>query len=148
MIQRIQTVWLICGAVCMSLMAFTPFFKDSTGQVYQLHGNIVPSGATVSNYFVHWVVAVAVVLFLGAVVLFKNRPLQLQLVRLNFLVLAGTVALSAMYLNGAQEQAGAAATVNFGMGFFFPIPALVFNWLAAKGIRADERLVKDLNRIR
>lgn len=148
MLQRVQTVWLLCGALSMAAMAFMPMLKDSAGGLYDFMGRALPARSGLNNYLLHLVALAGALVFAAAVFLFRNRPLQLRLVRFNFLLIAGSIALSAFYLNNVQQVCGTALTVNPAAGFFLPVPALVFNWLAARGIRADERRVRDLNRIR
>lgn len=148
MLQRVQTVWLLCGALSMAAMAFMPMLKDSAGGLYDFMGRSQPARSGLNNYVVHLVVLASALVFAAAVFLFRNRPLQMRLVRFNFLLVAGSIALGAFYLNNVQQVCGTALTVNPGAGFFLPVPALLFNWLAARGIRADERRVRDLNRIR
>ncbi|MFZ4786296.1 MAG: DUF4293 family protein, partial [Flavobacteriales bacterium] len=61
--------------------------------------------------------------------------------------LAISFVLMALYVNSVQT-AQSEAKFHFGMSFFLPFVALVFNWLAAKNIRKDEALVRSVDRIR
>ncbi len=120
MIQRKQTVYLLLAFVAM------------------LVGAIVPTGLPLL-----WLIAaVAALGSIGNIFLFNNRPLQAKLcVGLLVLGLAYYIAVAVMHhANGG--------TTTFTWPMALPLVAMLFWFLAYKGINADEKLVRSLDRIR
>lgn len=166
MIQRAQTVYLILAFLCMTLLLFFPVFSvevtSAESQVVLnavvdqqgVHGDNLEAGG-----FPLYIVYIGLALFSAAcILLYKNRPRQLMITRINlifhFLLVIGIYLfyyLGAGFVEeGVQQLTGEETTVIFYMeiGFFNLIPSLAFLLLAIRGIRRDENLVKSLDRIR
>jgi len=79
---------------------------------------------------------------------FKKRPLQLKLGMLNTLLLCGVLGTVFYYQNAANNIFDPEKYGQFKIGFFLPVIALVFNILANKFIRKDEKLVRSVERFR
>jgi len=79
---------------------------------------------------------------------FKKRPLQLKLGMLNTLLLCGVLGTIFYYQNTANNIFDPEKYGQFKIGFFLPVIALLFNILANKFIRKDEKLVKSVERMR
>jgi hypothetical protein len=80
--------------------------------------------------------------------LFKNLKQQLKFARLNYILIALSIfgIYSSIYkatigLSGNSEQ-------NYAMGLFLPLLALVFNFLACRGIKRDIDLIGSADRLR
>jgi hypothetical protein len=80
--------------------------------------------------------------------LFKNLKQQLKFARLNYvlIVLSFFGIYSSIYnatigLNGNSEQ-------NYTVGLFLPLLALIFNFLACRGIKRDIDLIGSADRLR
>ena len=95
-------------------------------------------------------------LTLMAFFFYKNRKRQLMISRLTFILyLLVTAGVYAFYYVGlriikTELPVTADLTINFGLGagFFLLLAALPFLWLAIRGIKNDENLVKSLERLR
>jgi hypothetical protein len=98
------------------------------------------------------------ILTLATLFMYKKRPRQLLMCRFNFLlhifVVLGFYAF--YYFGRTYIQEAIHATVdeevivhvNMQLGFYFLIPTIAFLFLAIKGIKRDEDLVKSLDRLR
>lgn len=153
MLQRIQSVFMILSTVAIALTILLPLGHfDNNGIQFTMTAMGLKSSEGVTLPSVNHYMFIAPLIVAGLVTLkgifnYKNRAGQLRDIRLSFLMLAIGMVLMAMYVNSAQT-AQAESKFHFGMAFFLPIVALVFNWLAAKHIRKDEALVRSVDRIR
>lgn len=144
MIQRIQTLFLVLaaaasfGAIGMPLatasesIAASALFQDS---VFSANDNIV----------VLVLFAVGAALAVAAVVLFKNRPVQLILSLLAMLANAAG-GLWAGYL--FSQDGGQASGAQMSWGIILPIVAIFSHVMARRSIRKDEQLVRSMDRLR
>ena len=154
MIQRKQTIYLFLAAVacivCMCLplgtlqlqgMGVEPVLYNMA--LVQTEGNSPTYNFAYLPLFI--ALAIPAVVALVAIFLFKNRKLQARLCSFNLLLLLVWMALFAYYkyfqltANGELQQTWSSV---------LPFVAAVFNYLAYKGIKADERLVRAADRIR
>ncbi|MDR0412794.1 MAG: DUF4293 domain-containing protein [Dysgonamonadaceae bacterium] len=121
MIQRIQTIWLLAGAIIASLLLFVPALEQKNVDLLLKAG----SGGVV-------------VLSIIAVFLYKNRPLQVKLCYgiLVLLILSCLV----LFLSGT--------TVAGKWPIVLPFISGIFNILAIRAIKKDEKLIRSLDRLR
>ena len=140
MIQRKQTLWLLISVICAVLTFTLPFYNgtvktDAAGMV---------QGADLTATDNIWLMllagAVALVALL-AIFLFKNRKIQFQLTFLGLVLSVGLVALF-YYYTTYFETGGIALTALITLG------AVAGFFFALRGIRADQKLIRDLNRLR
>ena len=134
MIQRIQSVYLVLVAGLMLAMLFLPV---------PLHCCAVLGG------LVGLVAAIA----LTAVFLYKRRLLQIKLCVVNILLLIGFY--GAYFLlpaacggGGSCALAGDAGVTVCPIAMVIPAVAIVLSFLAIRGIKKDEKLVKSYDRLR
>lgn len=160
MIQRIQTLYLFLATVVVAFMIFFPMgWVVAGGEEYRLTAfglDGVRAGGeefrAASTMSLGVVIAVAAALPFLSIFLFRNRKLQLRVCMIEFAVLLGAQVLALLFLHklavifvdGYEIEAAA----SFGVPMFFPLVAVVLNWLAVRGIRKDINLVKSLDRIR
>ena len=139
MIQRKQTLWLLLSLICATLTFKFPFYNgtvktDSTGV----------EGADLTATDNIWIMllagAVAVIALL-AIFMYKNRKLQFQLTFIGLLLSVGLIVLFYFYTTHF-ETGGIALTALLTVG------AVVGFLFALKGIRDDQKLIRDLNRLR
>jgi 4-hydroxybenzoate polyprenyltransferase len=134
-IQRPQTIYLLIAALTNFAVFFTPIYSESMNDPVQWIGFGLATTLTLT-----------MILSIVAIFLFKNRMLQLKVVK------------GATY---SQIVAlGSATGVVFSMGgigaFLWPellsilliVLCLVFLWMAGKNIKKDEELVQSMDRIR
>ncbi len=141
MIQRIQSVWLLLAAACAVLMFILPFYggTNPAGLVIELRAN---------KYFLLMLVAglVALLPFM-AIFLYKNRSTQGKLVWLSILLDIGLGILTYVYSSrfGGENNF---LSGGYKIASVLPIIILVFLILAWRGISADNKLIKSVDRLR
>lgn len=157
MLQRKQTLFLLLAAICGALTFVFPvdsFVRGDQGFVFRTTGFFTREGTPVVDAAAK--VPFAVLLgFLSALLLaiafmYKNRARQLRLARIvNLLLLAVVVFLfiTDNSIRAYLEQGGKVSN-SFGLSAILPLVMIVFTFLAERGIRKDEELVKSMDRLR
>ena len=120
MIQRKQTLFLLIAAIASAVAAFC-----NTGTV-----------------LMQVLLFVAAAISLADVFLFKNRPRQ------AFIALIPIVLWLVWYVLVAVENRNSAGGFVLTWSDALPAVAIVLVFFARQGIRADEKLVRSLDRIR
>lgn len=97
-----------------------------------------------------WVNALLIVQLILAIALFKNRKRQVRFTRLAFLFSLGMIAAVVFTHNSVGSAMGTAASVTSVLlpGAYIPFLAAMLVWLAERGIKKDEELVKSADRLR
>jgi hypothetical protein len=141
MIQRIQTLWLLLCALCASLAFILPF---GTSFVSEIGTERVDGEAmnALKNQIVTVPVIMIIINCLVAIFLYKKRPIQILLAVIAIFLIITCIGLM-VYL-AMFETNGA----SLSYGIVAPVLALIFGLFALKGIRKDEKLVKNLDRLR
>lgn len=139
MIQRKQTLWLLLSLICAALTFQFPFYNgtvktDATGV----------EGADLTATDNIWLIVLgAAVVFIAllAIFMYKNRKLQFQLTFIGLVLSIGLIGLFYFY-STHFETGGIALTALLALG------GVVGFFFALKGIRDDQKLIRDLNRLR
>ena len=162
MIQRKQTIYLLLAFICNLLLLFFPLFElevtSSFGskQSFSFGATGIEGGDDAAFYPVYILYMIMAILTALGIALFKNRARQLLVCRLNIIFhMLITVGLFTVYYAGKgvvmdrlQEKGFSNVEVYTGIGFYLVIAAIPFILLAIRGIRADEALLKSLDRLR
>jgi len=130
MIQRIQTVYLLFVFCLTAMLVFIPFSALNS---------------STDGFFVGFNAAIAI----GAIVaifLYKNRRMQL---RLCYAMLAGFVVIYLFYfIFNMQNFSFAELFGHVRYTVVFPFISIILVYLAIRGIKKDEKLVRSLDRLR
>ncbi len=137
MLQRIQTIWLILAAACIFLTLKFSTYSGVTGA--SLNAPHFLTG-TENLYFILLTLCIGLISAIS-VFLYNNRTLQFRLVLLCVLLEAGLLAM--YYFAKLQFTAG-----TYSLTALLHAGVIVFLILAARGIKADDRLVKESSRLR
>ena len=161
MIQRIQSLFLLCTAIVTGLLFFMPVASI-----------VVPNNFTYAFYttkvvqagspcvFITWnwmsLILNALITTLAVVTIFihhkkskKVKPtlfLQLRLCIVNIVLQLGLIVL--MWLQVRQRSNELNAEWFADISFIFPLIGVIFTWLAIRGIVKDITLLKSFDRIR
>lgn len=137
MIQRIQSIWLLLAAVCAFL---TLKFSTYVGTNKDLIPSSFLNGITTFPLIAVTLATGIVALF--TIFLYKNRKQQGW-----FTLLAGVleVGLLFLYYREIETYVGKG---TFSITAILHAFVILFLILAARGIRSDEKLIKDSNRLR
>ncbi len=142
MIQRIQSLWLLLAAAA-SLLTFR--FAVYSGNIIDKADNVkkfVALNAT-PNFFILIFTAVNALIALIALFSFKNRKLQLRLSIIG-IVLSAVNLVIYFYETGKFIEAEG----KFALTSIIAVSIPIFFILAARGIYADHKLVRDSDRLR
>lgn len=157
MIQRIQTLYLLLATIlvvaCMSVSvgSFISEQGEVVGRLYNLFYLSVDEGLKSSPDYTPW--ALFVILLISAtlsflnIFLFKHRSLQMRICTFCIILLVGwylSYAAFAWFITGIIQ----ASSFRVAAMASLPFVCLILLYLAFRGIRKDERLVRSLDRLR
>lgn len=154
MIQRKQTIWLFLAAVLSIVCLCLPLGKvELQGMglepiLYNMclatpNNNGTDTDFSYLPLFI--VLVIPTVVALVAIFLYRNRPLQARLCSFNLFLLLVWMVLFVYYKYYDLTDIGA---LRQSWSSMLPFISAIFNYMAFKGIRADERLVRAADRIR
>ena len=134
-IQRPQTIYLLLAGILNLITFWTPIYSRAVADPSLWIGN----GFAIS-------LTIVMVTAIVAIFLYKNRVLQLKVVK--FATYIQIVAFG--FATGILFTLGAFGTFLWreGIGLFLIALVLLLLWMAGKGINKDEELVKSMDRIR
>lgn len=160
MIQRIQTIFLFLVGISMILFLFIPSWivsNPDTGEIYRLFSVFMvhrPAGSDMSEY-IFYPYSISGVLALISILIawieifkYKNRLTQIKLGLLNSIVMVASLLLLVILSYYDQMKLIPDFQGIYKPGLFMPAAALIFNSLANRFIRKDEKLVRSVDRIR
>lgn len=148
--QRKQTLFLLGSLIAVLLCLFFPIGAVSTGTLDSqvlfttlgwTSGGVVP---TITAWPLFAIITIVGIISIVTIFLFSNRKLQMRLCALGILLDIVWYAYF-MYLFliiSSQTQ------LHFKFSVVMPLISLIFLVLARKGIKADEELVRSMDRIR
>ncbi|HXS35285.1 MAG TPA: DUF4293 domain-containing protein [Flavipsychrobacter sp.] len=145
MIQRKQTIWLLVA----SLLSVCLFYFD----LYRVHvmvnnADTVMSVRVGNDYLLLLVALVTAVLPFIDIFLFKNRKQQRGLAVLSILLNIVFIALMMWKITSFNNKNATATDHTYWVGAVLPVISIIFLFMAMRGIRKDEKLVKSLDRLR
>ena len=157
MIQRKQTLFLALAA----LLSFSTWvFPVSTYQrageryLFMTSGIVGPDGNVLEDPVMqlplHIILTILGVALAGSIFLYGNRPRQIRLVRGTYLITLMVIAFTFITDNSIRSYLSGSGPVerSFGLSYFIPLLVLVLTFLAQRAIKADEDLVKSMDRLR
>ena len=152
MIQRIQTIYLALVVICLSLVFVFPFATYTLNEqswVFNSMGFEL-NGENKIRFPFYLGILVVIGLSVFTIAKYKSRTTQLKIGRINYLILLAVIALSFVNVRTIEDNyfANTPVAVSFGAGLFLPVAALAFLFLANRGIKKDEELIKSLDRLR
>ncbi len=147
MIQRIQSVWLLLAALLNSGLFFFNIY--SAHQIVNGTDMLVNIRVNGPDEFLLMLLDLAIIVLpLFTLFRFKNRKQQRSLVGLCIVADISFTAVMLMHIANYTHQNPAPINGSYGIASVLPTIALVFLFLALKGINKDEKLVKSLDRLR
>jgi hypothetical protein len=136
MIQRQQTLWLLLATVC-AILSFTMSFYTGT-ELDNANSHVIVDAA--SSLFLILFTGASMILSLVTIFLFKDRKLQ---IRLCLVGLALSILILLFYYLEIKNVNG---TPSLSAILVLLIPVSYF--MAFRRIRADQKLVKSLDKLR
>ncbi len=158
MIQRIQTIYLILAVIAGCLTFFLPFTHFYAGDLqvgeYAMFGvfNIQSDTLEMTNPmgFPMWILAtISIASALLSIFFYKERKRQIKVVRLSFFLHLAWLVFAFFAIDAINNSLYAGSIrILYHSGFYMPLIALIFLFLAIRGIKKDEELVRSLDRLR
>lgn len=146
MIQRIQSIYLLLSGLAFGSLFLLPFatsnkpvpemMKDT---IYNIQDSPILLGLTI----------LGIIVSIGGIFLFNNRSLQQKTASLSIIcaIFLPLVAGLLIYNEGTAFNE-ATTIINDKAGLYMPILSLIFGFLAYRGIKKDEGIVKSMDRLR
>jgi drug/metabolite transporter (DMT)-like permease len=152
MIQRIQTLFLLGAAVFFALMLFMPLARILTdgGVTYiVLSKGLQKEGGEVlvQTMPVFILVLVSAILPFLNLFMYKNRKLQIRFCVYGIILGFGMIGLMYYFWVVIFRQLDV-DSYWLRMPVIFPVVAIILTYLAFRGIRKDEILVRSMDKIR
>lgn len=156
MIQRVQTLFLAAASLLMMLVFAWPlasYYSETITvvmNVYQVKTLAAQQGGiTVNPILTGFLSLLAVVcsgVSLFAIFQYKNRALQMKLVRVVLIINIVFIVIVFALTDFIRKSVG--ITPEYGTSIFFPVAALLFQLLAMRFIKKDEETVRSADRLR
>ena len=149
MIQRIQSVYLLVVSILMVICMCNPIGSiiTSTNEISEF-GNLFITLPDGTKDYAPWalfvILLVVAVLAFVTIFLFKKRMLQIRLTIFSSVVLIGYYLALVAYIFMLAEKTSFTPSWTICL----PFVGIILNWLAIRGIGADEALVKAYDRFR
>lgn len=154
MIQRIQSIYLLLAGIFAALAFATPCAlftsaqPDATCTLYGCYYVTSPATEELFSYPFGVTLMTALCMALPLIIIFgyKNRKRQINHVNLAMLLAVAWYAVCAAYCFAAASRTGFEVAPSYGL--VFPALSLLALYLAKRGIKHDEALVRAADRIR
>lgn len=155
--QRKQSLFLLlAGLLSLSTWLFPvatyqraqESFEFRTTGLYTADGTELADVAMKVPF--HIVLTILGAALLVSVLMYGNRPRQMRFVRGTYLLMLATIAFLFITDNSVQAylQEGGQVSGHYGLSFYAPLLVLVLAFMAERAVRADEALVRSVDRLR
>ena len=152
MIQRIQSIFLLAALILQVIFISAPlanfFMTDYTIAFYAKGFIDISTGdnlfSTLPLHILCWGIPI---LTLVTLFLYKKRMLQMRICIYNILINIGLIGMLFMQMSAFQKN-NEVNTSSYGIPMVIPIASIILIFLAYRGIRKDELLVKAYDRLR
>ena len=143
-LQRIQSVYLLLATILMAVFACFPVYSLTDGDVVTVVGVLAINGVTQQSWLLLALDALIVVLTFVTIFKYHNLKFQIKLAGiLMFLQVTLMVCLGVM-----MSMTNCPTVVSVLLPVACPVLALVFTFLARRGMNHDKKLLYDSERIR
>ncbi len=148
MIQRKQSLYLLAGLLLISFNLFSPFVatNELIFSAFDLKTGI-ETNFEISVFPIAIYTIIVAVLHLFTIFLFKNRKIQMRFTTFLILLSIGYYGVLLFYHYMITEY----INIDFSMysyGLITPLLVAVFDFMAYGGIKKDEKLIRDSERLR
>ena len=149
MIQRIQTIYLLLSIVLMVALNWLPLttFGELNFFTYGILATAGECALAITTYPIAVTIIASTILALIAIFMYKNRMKQVKVVSISIFLDIMFYPIFAAYIWYAKDLL---SDINYSLSFalLIPIISIILKFLAAKAIKADEKLVRSADRIR
>jgi hypothetical protein len=152
MIQRVQSIWLFLASLTLFSLLLLPIVtKINNGSEFWilisgLYQKVSTGTVKIEDFLPLSISTVVIALMaLGNIFTYRNRSLQRRICNVVIIL---TLGLSFWISQAAQKIPGGLEGATYNIGAFMPILTIIFCFLAFRGIRKDELLIKSADRLR
>lgn len=143
----------LAASIFFPIWAYHDTASRASHQLFPLHYTVKETSQNgelrTTSYFPYSLTAIlavaAITIALIEIRKFRDRVLQMKLGALNSLFLAGTILCAVLFSNQLVKTLGGG---SYGLALWLPGVAVIFNLLANRFIRRDEKIVRDSTRLR
>ena len=155
MIQRVQTLYLFFIVVISIVLFFVPLVEFvNSDSIFSL--NILglefqnqENSFSISTFPLIIINTLIIVLTSICIITFKNRNLQIKICKINLFLISAFLIFTVMYSTQIEEKlADKGLNTSFGLGIILPIISIILIYLAIRGIKKDQELIRSVDRIR
>jgi hypothetical protein len=147
MIQRIQSAWLLMAALVNSGLLFFDLYRIKL----VANGTETINSLKVTDHYPSLLIALVIIILpLVAIFMYKKRKQQRAMTLVSIFGCLSFLTIMMMRvgkLNDSLSGQGV-VTMSYWIGAVLPVLAMIFLFLAIRGINKDEKLVKSLDRLR
>ncbi|MGV3546404.1 MAG: DUF4293 domain-containing protein [Pedobacter sp.] len=148
MIQRIQSIWLLLAAFTILCLVFVPSLgAAANGGYYTLFASglkLEGVANQATNYPLLISTILAGLISLVNIFNFRNRKLQVRIASFNIVLILALSFWMAQLVRGLDGL----TTIDIEPGLYLPIVSIIFIFLAIRGIKKDEKLIRSADRLR
>lgn len=149
MLQRKQTLYLLTAIVLIIFNLINPFINSSEliFDAFNLKQLVGTAPVIIKTYPIAIYLIILSLLHLFTIFLFKGRPFQMRFAILSLILSIGFYGILFYYHYIANQQ----LTIEihqYSFGLVTPLLAAVFDFMAYGGIKRDEKIVRDSERLR
>ncbi len=138
-IQRVQSIYLLVAGITSSALFALPFATAPA----QADGMLQDGAFDINDHYALLVMTILIVLLsFVTIFLYNNRVLQMNLGKLNIVLLLGLIGVAGYLFRTLS------VTTSLGLGIMIPALVFVFVLLANRNINKDEKLVRSADRLR
>jgi uncharacterized membrane protein len=145
MIQRVQSLWLFLAALANSGVLLFDLYRAHI----VVNGSDTLMSLRVNDKFHFLLMALVIIILpLVAIFMFKNRKRQRTLSVLSIIFSLSFVSTMIFRVSKFSNEHPEATNGSYWIGSVLPVAAIVFLFLAIRGIAKDERLIRSQDRLR
>lgn len=149
MIQRIQSIYLLLASGAFGSLFALPLLTTTASDTATSIPQLADGRLNVfDNIGLIGLSGLGVALAFAAIFLYKNRNLQGKITGISLVISVLLLALAAFTAQMVRSAVPPTGSVQFGLGWVAPVAGIILLWLAGKGIKKDEKLVKSMDRLR
>jgi Domain of unknown function (DUF4293) len=149
MIQRVQTLYLLCAITFVAGCTFFSMaeFIDSAGHATSLTllGSTLNKVSGISN-FISFLTGLVIGTGITSIFLYKKRKWQMKICLMNIALLIMIEVLTLVLLWNLKNEAGGMIAIKLPVTF--PVISALLMYLAFRGTKKDDELVRSYDRLR
>lgn len=153
MIQRIQSLYLLINSILIAVgfnFPIAKFYESARFSSFYLYGLIASDGEIIYpiSSFLILIFVLSIIIFTSIITIFrfKNRQYQIKLCNINIIISLIYFLLMLYFILRFKNALNSDLTIEFG--FVTPLIGVILIYMAKRGIKKDDDLIRSADRIR